>query len=52
MLLAWVAPPLLALQEGLERSNTFLSSFDVYLQEPITKLAVKRRQAPNCVQLI
>ena len=28
-----------ALQQGLERSNTFLSSFDVYLQEPITKLA-------------
>ena len=28
-----------ALQKGLEKSNTFLSSFDTFLREPITKLA-------------
>ncbi|CAL8271175.1 unnamed protein product [Boreogadus saida] len=40
----WVAAPFcrrfeFALQKGLEKSNTFLSSFDKFLREPITKLA-------------
>ena len=54
-----------AQQKRLERSNTFLSSFDTFLWEPVTKLAFppwhaigwfntmttgKRRQAANCVQ--
>jgi hypothetical protein len=39
----WVAPPIcrrfeFALQKGLEKSHTFLSSFDAFLREPITKL--------------
>ena len=27
------------MHKGLEKSNTFLSSFDTFLREPITKLA-------------
>ena len=52
-----------ALQKGLEGGDTFLSTFDTFLREPITKLAFppwrgigwfnimttgKRRQAANC----
>ena len=43
-MLDWVAPPILpaiefALHQGLEKSNTFLFSFNPFLLEPIATLA-------------
>ena len=39
LLLDWVGRFEFSLQKVLEKSNTFLSRFDTFLREPITKLA-------------